>query len=154
MSYRAYLTYENGRRSHQQFSNNRKEILKHLECIFADVDLRETAQNLVLEYKDMPLFVCEMKSVDSETMSRIEWPKNGNKRFLRSPKIASISMPSQMYDFLKEQGEGSASRAVQDICLKLMEESMGNDVPMNAMYYIHNVKETNAHKCKDTKVQK
>jgi len=154
MSYRAYLTYENGRRSHQQFSNNRKEILTHLESLFADADLRETAQNIVLEYKDKPLFVCAMSSVDSGTMSRIQWPRNGNKRFLRSPKIASISMPSQMYDFLKEQGEGSASRAVQDICLKLMEETMGDDVPMNAMYYMYNVKDTNVQKCKNTKVQK
>ncbi|MCK8586404.1 hypothetical protein [Yersinia ruckeri] len=131
MSYRVYLTYENGRRSHQQFSRNRKVILQHLESVFADLDLRETAKELVLEYKYKPLFVCAMSTVNDETMSRIEWPRNGNKRTLRKPKIACLSMPSQMYDFLKELGGGSASKAVQDMCLK----QMGDDVHIDDMYY-------------------
>ncbi|MDE9467030.1 hypothetical protein [Xenorhabdus bovienii] len=131
MSYRTYLTYENGRQSHLCFTRDRKVIRQHIESLFADADLRETAKEIVLEYKKNPLFIFSMCDVNDKTMAKIPWPKLGKKRTLKTPKIASLSMPSQMYDFLQELGGGSASKAVQDMCL----EKMGDKISIDEMFY-------------------
>ncbi|MDC9590751.1 hypothetical protein PSI23_16025 [Xenorhabdus sp. XENO-10] len=131
MSYRAYLTYENGRQSHRCFTRNRKAIHQHIESLLADADLRETAKEIVLEYQKKPLFIFNMRDVNNETIIKIPWPKIGKKRTLKNPKIASLSMPSLMYEFLQELGEGSASKAIQDMCL----EKMGDKVSIDEMFY-------------------
>ncbi|PHM51924.1 hypothetical protein [Xenorhabdus hominickii] len=131
MSYRAYLTYENGRQSHLCFTRDRKIIRQHIESLLTDADLRETAKDIVLEYKKAPLFIFSMGQVNEKTLALIPWPKLGKKRSLKTPKIASLSMPTQMYAFLQALGKGSASRAIQEICL----EKMGDNAPMDEMFY-------------------
>ncbi|MDC9615427.1 hypothetical protein PSI19_16440 [Xenorhabdus khoisanae] len=131
MSYRAYLTYDNGRQSHLCFTRDRKVIHQHIESVLTDADLRETAKEIVLEYKNRLLFSFSMRDVDDKTMGKIPWPKLGKKRTLKTPKIASLSMPTQMYAFLQEIGGGSASKGIQEMCL----EKMGDKTPMDDMFY-------------------
>ncbi|MCC8379062.1 hypothetical protein [Xenorhabdus sp. PB30.3] len=131
MSYRAYLTYENGRQSHVCFTRDRKAIHQHIEALLTDADLRETAKEMVLEYNHAPLFLCHMGEVNEKTITLIPWPKVGKKRTLKTPKIASLSMPVQMYEFLQSVGDGSASKGIQAMCL----EKMGDNAPMEAMFY-------------------
>ncbi|PHM22120.1 hypothetical protein [Xenorhabdus innexi] len=64
-------------------------------------------------------------------MAAIPWPKLGKKRTLKTPKIASLSMPVQMYAFLQEVGGGCASKGIQEMCL----EKMGDNAPMDEMFY-------------------
>ncbi|PHM72397.1 hypothetical protein [Xenorhabdus sp. KJ12.1] len=133
MSYRAYLTYENGRQSHVCFTRDRKAIHQHIESLslLVDADLRETTKEMVLEYNNAQLFLCRMGEVNEKTITLIPWPKVGKKRTLKTPKIASLSMPVQMYEFLQSVGGGSASKGIQAMCL----EKMGNIAPMEAMFY-------------------
>lgn len=136
MGYNAYLTYEHGQCSHKMFSRDRKKIQLHLEELLADVDLRKTAKQLVLEYRKKPLFVCDMSKVNSDTMSKIRWPRSGNKTRIKDPKIACLSMPSQMHDFLKKRGGGNVSKALQEICLTLMREDNAEvGCSVDDMYY-------------------
>ncbi|MBD2782216.1 hypothetical protein ID852_03255 [Xenorhabdus sp. 42] len=131
MSYRAYLTYENGRQSHLCFTRDRKVVHQHLESLLGDADLRETAKDMVLEYRNKPVFISPMRDVDTKTMAAIPWPKLGKKRTLKNPKIASLSMPTQMYEFLREVGGGCASKGIQAMCL----EKMGDNAPMDEMFF-------------------